>query len=119
MSLTISGVLFTGPFAIAKTVIRRNQDPCVYAVVSKSGQPWDPEYRLIACGDSGDEGHDFSADPRTAGWEQTGSDVSLYLCRVPRDDDPGGARRRELVRQISDDHVPPRNLIGKRRQGHD
>lgn len=119
MSLTISSVLFTGPFEIAKTMIRSNQDPCVYAVVSKGGQPWDPEYRLIACGETGDHGHDFSADPRTAVWKQIKAEVALYLCRFPRDDDPVGDRRRELVRQISGDHVPPSNLIGKRRQGDD
>jgi hypothetical protein len=114
MSLTISGALFTGPFAIGKTAVRRNQHPCVYAVVSKGGQLWDPEFRLIASGETGDEGHDFSADSRAVVWRQAGPDVSLYLLTVPREEDPAGTRRRDLARQIADDHAPPRDLIGKR-----
>jgi hypothetical protein len=114
MSLTISGVLFTGPFEIGKTVIRRNQHPCVYAVVSKGGQAWDPEFRLVACGESGDEGHDFSADPRGATWRRAGPDVSLYVYAVPRDSDVASERRRQLARQIAADHAPPLDLIGKR-----
>jgi hypothetical protein len=114
MSLTISGVLFTGPFAIGKTVIRRNQHPCVYAVVKKDGQAWDPEFRLVACGETGEDGLDFSVDPSAAAWQQAAPDVSLYLCMVPRDDDPTGDRRRRLACQIAADHAPPQDLIGKR-----
>jgi hypothetical protein len=114
MSLTISGVLFTGPFALGETIIRRNQHPCVYAVVSKGGPPWDPEFRLVACDETGDDGHNFATDPRAAVWRQAGSEVSLYLFIVPRDDDPDGAQRRALARRIAADHVPPRDLIGKR-----
>jgi hypothetical protein len=114
MSLTISGVLFTGPFVIHKTAVRRNQHPCVYAVVSKSGRAWDPEFRLVAAGESGNDGYDFSADPRVASWQQVGPDVTLYLCTIPRDDDPTGERRRQLADRIAADHAPPRDLIGKR-----
>ena len=113
MSLTISNTLFTGPFPLGKTTIRHNQHPCVYAVVSKSGYPWDPEFRLIACGETGDDGHNFAADPRVATWQTAGSEVSLYLFVVPRDSDPGGEQRRALARRIGEEHVPPCDVIGK------
>lgn len=105
MSLTISGTLFTGPFKLDKTMIRANQHPCVYVVVSKEGSSWDPQFRLIHVGESGDAGIDFSADPRSAEWLRAGAEISVYLRAVPRADDPSGERRRDLTRKIARDHA--------------
>lgn len=69
MGLKIASRLFSGPYDISKFKRRRNQTSVIYAVVSKSGPPWDPEHYLIDIGTHGDDGLDFAAVFSAADWE--------------------------------------------------
>jgi hypothetical protein len=70
MSLKIGQTLFTGPFALADTVLRANHPRAVYAVLVKEGPGWDPCFRLIEIGVSPPEGVDFPNHPHRPAWDK-------------------------------------------------
>lgn len=100
MSLKIKDYLLTGPFEPEKSVIRPNQDPVVYVVVEKHGQPWDPKFRFVAAGESG-AGLKFAEHPDLAAWRAgaTGG-VGLYFHACPRSGGSGDEDRRRIVAEI-------------------
>jgi hypothetical protein len=97
MSLKIRSHLLTGPFEIDKTVIRSNQDPAVFVIIEKAGQPWDPVFNFVAAGDSGEAGIRLAEHPERANWEKGRSGkVGVYLISFSRKD-PGQQQARALV----------------------
>lgn len=109
MALKIAGHLFTGPFPVAETVVRPNHDPAVWAVVAKEGQPWDPAFRLLALGSTGEGGLVFRDHPDAANWESAGTTVGVYLLSMPRKEH--SAIDQEGVRRAIEARYPPPNAM--------
>ena len=83
MALKLAGYLFTGPFPIETTEVRRNQAPVVYAIIAKEGEQWAPSFRVIEVGFSEDAGVRFAELPSRTSWEDIGQ-LSVYLFYAPR-----------------------------------
>jgi hypothetical protein len=112
MSLKILSHLFTGPLDINTTKVRANQDPAVFAIVCRSGKPWNPEFSLIEVGKSSPDGTEFKNHPNRKEWASLcGGEASVYLLSVPnalkQDSDP----RDEIVSEISQSLKPPGGAI--------
>lgn len=103
MSLKIKDYLLTGPFEPEKSAVRPNQDPVVFVVVDKHGQPWDPKFRFVTSGESGATGIRFADHPDLASWRAgaTGK-ISLYFHSCPRSDGIGDQDRKRIVSEIHD-----------------
>ncbi len=102
MSLKIRDYLLTGPFEPEKSSVRANQDPVVYVVVEKHGQPWDPKFRFIAAGDSGDTGLRFADHPELAAWRSGATaPISLYFHACSRAAGVTDKDRARIVAEIN------------------
>ena len=47
MSLKLLGKLFTGPFNITDYKFRKNKKPSIILVIERSGEDFDPKFKLI------------------------------------------------------------------------
>jgi hypothetical protein len=85
MALKLASYLFTGPFPLDATKVRSNQQPVVYAIIVKEGEPWAPSFRVLDVGFSEDSGIDFSnhASYSRCRASSHGS-PSVYLFYAPR-----------------------------------
>ncbi len=111
MSLKIAGALFAGPFPFEKTAIRKNQNPAVFAIVSREGEPWNPVFRLIDVGESGAGGVSFAEHPSVARWKELATgEVGVYLLQRPRSEIPDD-KRQALVEEIRDSYDPPNGTV--------
>ena len=103
MSLKIRNYLLTGPFDIDDTIVRPNQDPSVYAIVSKGGEPWNPTFKVLEVGDTGETGTKFPEHPNRLAWTQAADGkMGLYLLAFPRRDGHTAADRMAAAEAIRD-----------------
>ena len=113
MALKIADHLFTGPFDVEKTVVRKNHLPAVYAVLSKEGQPWDPLFRVLEIGASGQDGITFSNHARRGEWTaRARGQICVYLMSLEGPEWQDVAARQSLAEQLGARHVPPNDVIG-------
>ena len=63
MALKLGSYLFTGPFPLEATKVRSNQQPVVYAIIVKQGEPWAPSFRVLYVGFSEDYWNRFFESP--------------------------------------------------------
>lgn len=111
MALKIAGFLFTGPITIEKCIVRENQLAAVFAVVSKEDPPWDPQFRLIAVGETGSKGMIFAEHPDRERWNRdSGNRATIYLFSVS-ETDGGATLRRDIVSSILGQYTPPDAVI--------
>jgi hypothetical protein len=112
VALKIAGHLFNGPHDIDTTVVRANHRPVVYAVISKEGAPWDPQFRLIDidCSEAG--GLVFSEHAKNQQWRR---DCKGTLCLFLLPMDEGGgykeSDRSVIAERIRTLHRAPNDLI--------
>jgi len=100
VSLKILGRLFTGPHDPSTAVIRHNHEPVVYVAVDRTGQPWDPDFRLIDIGDTAGATVVFAEHPELPRLNAVATGkLSLYF-HVPDPDDDPAMRRRQVVEAI-------------------
>jgi len=112
MGLKLSKFLFTGPFSLDKTVVRRNQNPVVFAIVSKEGEPWNPVFRLIDVGASDLSGIQFSTHPNRATWEETADgEIGVYVLDFSRKEVELEDKRSEVVDSLKAAFDPPNGFI--------
>jgi len=103
MSLKIKNFLLTGPFGIDDAVVRPNQDPAVYAVVSKGGEPWNPTFRVLEVDDTGESGVMFAKHPNRATWTQDADGkLGIYFLNFSRKEGHTASDRLAAVAQIRD-----------------
>lgn len=79
MGLKIASRLFSGPYGMSTFKRRRNQSAVIYAVVSKSGPPWDPDHHLVDLGTHDDDGLDFAALARAKSWQPIGEGTLMLF----------------------------------------
>ena len=107
MAIKLSGFLFTGPFPIDTTEVRKNQSPVVYAIIAKGGEAWAPTFRVVDIGFSDDQGIRFVDLPERAQWaKQYGEQVSVYLFYAARSD-YSLEQRRAMAEELRQKHDPP------------
>jgi hypothetical protein len=111
MSLKISGRLFSGPYPLATTALNKRRPPVVFVIISKEGVPWNPTFRVLDCGDGGEDGIDFAAHPDRPAWESAAEGaVGVYLLEMPRDqasvDD-----RSAVVAELRQRYSPPHGSV--------
>lgn len=78
MGLKIADRLYSGPYDMQTFRRRKNHTPVIYAIISKSGLPWDPDHHIIDIGTHPDEGMEFAAVAADHSWEPV-SDGKLML----------------------------------------
>lgn len=111
MGLTIGNHLFYGPFQIEKVVIRKNHHPAVFAVVSRSGEPWNPIFRLLDVGYSGTEGMTAAEHPLSGKWrEENDGALQIYLYDLEKGDDVA-VRAAAMIDELNAQYSPPKGTI--------
>lgn len=70
MSLKIGAYLFTGPFEFKGATTAPNHRPRVFAIVCRSGAPWNPTFRLIDLGITPPGGWHPEEDAAYPSWER-------------------------------------------------
>jgi len=112
MGLKISGRLFYGPSPIDKVVIKKNHPPALFAIVSRTGDPWNPMFRLIDIGFSGTEGLALADHPRRSGWEAENDGVlQVYLLDLKRHEGDPVARAQAIIAEYREYYQPPKGFI--------
>lgn len=112
MGLKLSNFLFTGPFNIEETIVRGNQNPVVFAIISKEGEPWNPSFRLLDVGVSDLEGVRFSTHTDRPMWEtEANGDIGIYLLDFPRKDPDLLEKRIKVVATLKSMFNPPNGTI--------
>ena len=112
MGLKISGRLFYGPSPIDKVVIKKNHAPAVFAIVSRTGDPWNPLFRLIDVGFSGTEGMVLADHPRRTVWEAENDGVlQVYLLDLKRHEGDPATRAQAIIEEYRERYQPPKGFI--------
>jgi hypothetical protein len=112
MGLKISGRLFYGPSPIEKVVIKRNHPPAVFAIVSRTGDPWNPLFRLIDVGFTGSEGMVLADHPRRSEWEaQNDGVLQVYLLDLKRHEGDPATRAQAIIDEYGERYRPPKGFI--------
>lgn len=112
MALKIEGHLFTGPRDFETTVVRRNHRPVVYVILSKEGPPWDPVFRVIDAGYSGDEPLVFAEHEKRAEWQrQCPGKPCLYLLEMDAAYGYKDGDRIGIAEAIRTRFAPPHDII--------
>jgi hypothetical protein len=112
MGLKISGRLFYGPSPIDKVVIKKNHTPALFAIVSRTGDPWNPMFRLIDIGFSGTEGMVLADHPRRSEWEVENDGVlQVYLLDLKRHEGDPVARAQAIMAEYREHYQPPKGFI--------
>src|SRR5438876_282897 len=112
MGLKISGRLFYGPSTIDKVVIKKNHAPAVFAIVSRTGEPWNPQFRLIDVDFSGTEGIVLADHPRRTEWEvENDGALQVYLLDLKRHEGDPTARAQAIIKEYREHYRPPKGYI--------
>ena len=99
MAIKLAGFLFTGPVEVDTAEVRKNQDPAIWAIVSRSGQDWDPAFHLVDLGETGEAGLKFAQHPHRDAWRNASPGPhAVYLLSVPRGE--GAAERSRILSAI-------------------
>jgi len=110
MSIKINGYLFTGPFPLPTTSRRANQAESVFAIVQKTGPAWDPVFRLLDLGRTGNKGVVFAEHPRADEWRGAeGTPVSVYLLDTTTQPE-AAVDLDKVVNEILANYTPPAAL---------
>ncbi len=112
MSLKIAGYLFTGPYDLADTVLRANQKPSVFVLVSREGKSYDPVFRLIEVADTAGQRVEFATHPERARWEAAAEgELGVYFFRPDAAEPEATEVRHNLVAEIMRLHRPPHGIV--------
>jgi hypothetical protein len=101
-----------GPSPIDKVVIKSNHPPAVFAIVSRTGEPWNPQFRLIDVGFSGTDGMVLADHARRAEWaaENDGA-LQVYLLDLKRHEGDPAARAQAIIEEYRERYDPPKGFI--------
>jgi hypothetical protein len=112
MGLKISGRLFYGPYPIEKVVVKKNHAPAVFAIVSRTGDPWNPLFRLIDVGFSGGDGMVLADHPCRVEWERENDGVlQVYLLDLKRHEGDPVARAQAIIEEYRERYRPPKGFV--------
>ena len=112
MGLKISGRLFYGPFSIDQVMVKKNHSPALLAIVSRTGDPWNPIFRLLDVVYSGAEGMKLSDHPKVNHWEAENDGVlQVYLLDLKRQDGDPDARAGTIIDEYRQKYHPPKGII--------
>lgn len=112
MGLKISGLLFYGPAPLEQVVVKKNHSPVVFAIVSRSGETWNPFFRLLDVGFSGLDGLVLSEHPDVAKWQTENDGVlQVYLLDLKRKDGDPATRAQQIIADFREQFDPPRGFI--------
>ena len=114
MSLKILSHLFTGPYDFDTTKVRANQDPVIFAIISRGGKPWNPEFSLMDIGKSGEKGVVFNDHPQRNEWLSLckgDSEACIYLLSVKKDRKEDTDPRDKIIQEIRESLKPPGGAI--------
>jgi hypothetical protein len=112
MGLKIAGRLFYGPSPIDCVAVKKNHSPVVFAIVSRSGESWNPTFRLLDIGFSGPDGMILSEHPQVAAWQAENNGVmQVYLLDLKRRDGDPAQRAASIIEECRERYTPPKGLI--------
>jgi hypothetical protein len=111
VSLTISGLLFTGPNPLGTCVVRSNHTAAVFAIISKEGEPWDPRFRLLWVGDTGPNGQIFADHSQAEEWlTESKGKATVFLLPVNKNEG-GESRRQQIITEVLSKYTVPNAII--------
>jgi len=112
MGLKIAGHLFYGPFPVEKVAIKKNHTPALFAIVCRTGESWNPTFRLIDIGFSGADGITLAQHPPRAAWvaENDGL-LQVYLLEIEAHEGDVGSRAAAIIELCRNRYQPPRGII--------
>jgi hypothetical protein len=112
MALKIAGRLFTGPYSLDESRVRKNQPAAVYAIISRSGEPWNPTFRLIDVDETGEQDVHFRTHRKRPEWERhDDGELSIYFFYMSVRAGHTADERRRLVDAIKIQYDPPNGMI--------
>ena len=112
MGLKISGRLFYGPSSIDNVVVKKNHSPVVFAIISRTGDPWNPSFRLLDVDYSGTEGMALSQHPRASRWQaENDGELQVYLLDLKRHDGDPATRAQTIIEESRARYQPPKGFI--------
>lgn len=112
MGLKISGRLFYGPLSFDQVIVKKNHSPVVFAVVSRTGDPWNPNFRLLDIGYSGSDGMVLSQHANVGRWQAENDGVlQIYLLDLKRQDGDPAERAAALIAEYRAKYQPPKGSI--------
>ena len=112
MGLKISGRLFYGPSSIDKVIVKKNHSPVVFAIISRTGDPWNPSFRLLDVGYSGTEGMTLSGHPKVSQWQaENEGELQVYLLDLKRHDGEPAMRAHAIIEEFRARYHPPKGFI--------
>jgi hypothetical protein len=101
MSIKVKGLLFTGPYELETTTVRRNHTAVVYIVVDKVGEAWDPKYRIMDVDETAGNSVEFKSHPELANWKAAArGKICLYFYTPDVDSGDLAAIRQNVVTMI-------------------
>lgn len=112
MGLKISGRLFYGPSSVDQVVVKKNHSPVVFAIVCRTGAPWNPNFRLLDVGYSGTDGMALSEHPQVAHWQaENDGELQVYLLDLKRRDGDPQTRAQAIIEEYRARYQPPKGSI--------
>jgi hypothetical protein len=112
MSLKIASYLFYGPFPVEKIKVRANQIPILFAIVCRTGDPWNPNFRLIDVGASAPGGMVLAEHPQRDVWRrENDGELEVYLYDTPASEGFTAEKRQFIVDDVRAKVGTPRGNI--------
>lgn len=112
MSLKLQNFLFSGPYDPARTIVRKNKAACVFAVISREGKPYNPDFRVIDIGDTRGDTVAFAEHPDLSAWQaEAGGELGLYFFRPDAGEPEASAIRSHVVAVLRGIYTPPTGII--------
>lgn len=111
MGLKIAGRLFSGPYPMDTFKRRANQSQVVYAVVSRSGMIWDPDFHLVDVGTTDDDGCEFKKIMAEADWKPINDGTLMLFVDFLDNRRTKRTEREAIVAQIRDAYEIPGGYI--------
>lgn len=112
MGLKIAGTLFYGPHSLDEVIVKKNHHPAIYAIVCRTGEPWNPLFRLLDIDFSGTQGMVLADDPRRQQWERENDGLlQVYLLDLKRRDGEISEQAKTVIAECRRRYQPPKGFI--------
>jgi hypothetical protein len=92
--------------------VRKNKAAAVFAIICRSGDAWDPSFRALDFGETGETGMTFSRHPDRSKWEAANDgELGIYLLTENELDATGKKTRKLIVKNLSQNFLKPNTFI--------
>jgi len=109
MDLKISGQLF---YVVDKVVVKKNHSLVVFATIGRTGDPWNPSFRLFDFGLQRNEGLTLVEHPKASHWQaENDGELQVYLLNLKRRDGDSELRAQVIIEECHARYQPPKRYV--------